>query len=316
LTYADALTVLEGGPLMGQNHVVLGDITGPAGTPDGIPEVVASSGLYGPVWAGVYSGADVAAGGSLGTGSLTAMITIDTLLGGGVAAGGVDITGDGLPDLALGGGTCLNDPPSVGYAFLMDGALLSSGAILDPTVEHQVSGGACLGATVGLMPDLDGDGYGTMLVADPSDNNNTGVVYAIAPADLDQDAATAASFVVDGSGSSGQLRVERRVADHDGDGLPDLMVGAPGVLDTFQALNGAVPNGNGGVYWFPADLVSAGGTVTPADAQATFIHRGQGVGFGISFDVGPVNPDDALGDVYVSASSQGAGNAFVFLSGL
>jgi hypothetical protein len=159
-----------------------------------------------------------------------------------VAAAG-DVDGDGLADMMVSGHRMEGEGRNRGVTFVMTGANLVSGTTTDPFVESQwtilgsqdfdFNGYALAGAG-----DVDGDGLDDLLVSshnadDP--NFNAGAVDLLVAADLGESGVlTAASATVRFVGES--LRAYTGYAvdgagDVDGDGHPDVLIGAMGNID-------------------------------------------------------------------------------------
>lgn len=179
-----------------------------------------------------------------------------------VAAAG-DIDGDGRSELLVGA-------PADGTAFVNGGSvwLITGTAGGDAGAYPTIPAGGeswYLGTTVGAAHDADGDGTLDPLVAATGFSNGRGRVFGVSgaallagDAALPDDAVWSvtgdAEFGFAGSGA-------KDVGDVDGDGLDDIVVGAPYVGTEALAANGAVARFSG---------ASLTGDVTFADADATW----------------------------------------------
>ncbi len=147
-------------------------------------------------------------------------------------ASNADVTNDGIPDVLIGAphwdktGTTDNE----GYASLYNGA---TGALI---VRHEgVQDGALFGWSVAFVGDLTGDGRSEYAIGAPS----TDVLDFIPPDNLAPDAGTvtvynglthAPLFTKHGVEGAELGTAVCGVGDTDGDGVRELLVGAPGAL--------------------------------------------------------------------------------------
>jgi hypothetical protein len=321
-TSSTAQAELIGGPLAGLSVGGLGDLDG-----DGLDELAVGQNYLGLIDIVVYPGAAVAAGGQLMPDVDASARIVDNLGLGGALLGRTDLDQDGTPDVVIGRTT----PPfeCYGYCTRTSGATLIPGdaftglAMLDladwPTVAGAAEGG--LGATMGLLDDVDQDGYPELVVADPfaaalDGNPYGGEVYVVdGDAFADADVASVAMFTVSSEVPGGFLRVNRRNGDATGDGLDELFVGEPGNVDVYSASTGMpfATTGDGGVHVFLGDVVAAGGDVSVADAPTSFTSDVSQRTFGMSFDVGVLD-GDSRADVAIGAPFYGYGKMFLYTS--
>ncbi len=158
-------------------------------------------------------------------GPAAAQIVLSTGRGDGVGdffgqavAGGLDLSGDAVPDLVVGAIEPHPLAPGPGYVRAIDGA---SGAILwtrpgAAVLEH-------FGAKVALVPDQDGDGRAEVLAAAPRADSSAGVVRLLSGSD----GAVRASW--HGTAADSALgSAIAAVGDLDQDGVGDFALGAPG----------------------------------------------------------------------------------------
>ncbi|MFT7521085.1 MAG: hypothetical protein ACI9MC_003236 [Kiritimatiellia bacterium] len=334
VTTADAMAVVSDAWVGGSTIGNVGDIDG-----DGLDDLMFS----GNWWSyrayaldqsiSIFSGADIAKGGAITTGSAQALIGEDKYVNTDVA-GGVDITGDGTIDVvysaldpvaaaeAYGGVGCTGS--GSGRVYLASGKDVWGGVIKGREDFTSVTGGPCMGYSVGMLDDIDNDGYGEVVMADPmaeaaDRNDNGGMVYIV---DGDEfldggEASEQAMVSVQGSVGSMLLRVEHRSVDMNDDGVEDLFIGAPGIRDTVEVTQSWGPEAaaSNALLYFDGKTLAEGGAVVTNDAAAMFSNMVDGGGFGSSWDIGRLD-DDKTPDILVGAPLPSVGSIFLFGSHL
>jgi hypothetical protein len=310
-TSGDAHTTMTAGTFAGSTLASIGDLDA-----DGKSEILVGTDLYGYTSFAVYAGADAAAGGSLSTGDAMAFGSSTGKLGG-AAAGGLDLGGDDLPDVVVA------QTSGSSKVHVLDGQDLVGGVIVDLTATDAMTGGSWLGATMGLLEDVDRDGHNEIMVADPSTValdgfDYGGTVYVVDADDFVSDTPVAdlAMFTVQGPVGNSFLRVPSRSADHDLDGAPDLLVGHPGNRDILgMSQSTYVTSGYGAIYAYTSATVAAGGTALVTDAAATYSSTIDDACFGMGLDAAPIDAADAIADLAIGAPANTTGKLYVFLSG-
>ncbi|MCB9794968.1 MAG: FG-GAP repeat protein [Alphaproteobacteria bacterium] len=146
-------------------------------------------------------------------------------------AGGQDVNDDGFDDLLV-GAPSINGERGGAYLIWGGSSLAETSRVADAGV--QLLGdtqGDQAGASVLLMPDMDGDGYAEMLVGAPGEDSveeDAGAVYVV-PGHEDsgvfalEDAAAVLRGAAAGDGAGLTLSGG---GDHNGDGRSDLLIGA------------------------------------------------------------------------------------------
>lgn len=330
LVPSDAMAQLRGGTeefLIGGAILNLGDISG-----DGLNDVLAHNGYPSAYW-GVGTTTIMLFGGDgiVDGGVQRADVYIDnasnfaTGLG-----GGLDATGDGSNDavFAMFGGSADETTGALSCAagagatvHLVDGATLAASEDTVTGDWPTLTGAPCAGATLGMMDDITDDGYAEILIADPgaaaTDTiENGGIVYVIDGGDWAEgrEIEDLAFATIQAEKGSSWLRVENRQGDHDGDGIEDLAVGAPGLYDALHTKLELIPVSNeGSLYLFNGTDIAVGGAFVTSDADARFWHRTTGTGFGAAWEAGDLD-GDGLDDLAIGAPLQGAGGGFTYYS--
>lgn len=236
------------GDYAGLSIAPAGDLTG-----DGLPDlVVGASGYDGGGEAGAGGGrAYVVAGPLPAAGSLADAWASFTGLGavvpaegappsppphgsfgvgdfiGDALAGPGDFDGDGAPDLALGASGDATLGPSTGKVVVWFGPVSAGNAgVADADVTFAgPAAGAYVGSPLRALPDLDGDGRDELLVA--GDGLGAGVVWIVSPGTEGTFPIADAPTRIEGRDLGDTFGAAVAYGELDGDGLLDLLIGAP-----------------------------------------------------------------------------------------
>src|SRR3954468_18064309 len=280
--------------------------------------------------------------GSLGSGGfrIDGVSTTEHL--GWSAAGAGDVNGDGLADIVIGSKDAdYRGRANSGSAYVIFGR--RSTATADPASlggnGFRIDGGAAgdaLGTWVAGGRDVNGDGRPDVLVGAPlTDHNgraNSGTVYAIfgtgSTAGVDVNAPGGAGFAIDGGAAGDRLGSTAAFTDDlTGDGLADVLVGAPAADVSGRIDAGAAYLVAGRSGTTTVDLASAGAatyTVTGAaagDAAGSAVEQGGDFAGASSADVlvGAPGADNngrsGSGSAYVLFGARSGGSTDLAVSG-
>ncbi|MFH1356339.1 MAG: hypothetical protein ABII18_04310 [bacterium] len=236
-----------------------------------------------------------------------------------------DIDGDGLSDIILStyNNTSSGDQNYTLYIFLgknlITGDIDVSAADYTYTQENADDSAGYGANTLASAGDVDGDGLDDILVGADENNdagNYAGKVYLILASSLSSSTKSLATADYQFTGESDSQSAGRSVSslgDIDGDGLSDILIGAPGNDD-----NGSRA---GKAYVILSSSLTAG-TTSLSDADYMFMGEGSdGYAGQVAVNAGDVN-GDGTNDIFIGAynypgfypvSDNGAGKSYIIL---
>ncbi|MFK7930244.1 MAG: FG-GAP-like repeat-containing protein [Myxococcota bacterium] len=161
-----------------------------------------------------------------------------------------DLNGDGIREIAVGvpgfsGTSTLDAPPLSGAVLVIDPTTLPDEGDLSWNNATSVLWGQALdraGTAIECTQDLNGDGVADLVIGAPLTGDlDEGAVYVVSGAGLPTSGALADSASLTWSGTEPGERLGSSVdaADVDGDGVAELIAGAPGLTDGVEG-EGAV----------------------------------------------------------------------------
>ena len=216
----------------------------------------------------------------------------------GSALAGGDVNGDGYDDLLLG---AYGGSGAAGALYLYLGSAAPSGALDLPSgAALTITGPSAgmLGYAAPALGDVDGDGALDLLMSAPGKNK---AAVRLAVGDESGTLSFGGSEMVISGGDSGSFGVSVALADVDGDGLDEALVGAS---NTLTPGGGGSDPGEAYLFW-----MDGAGSYTSADAGARVEGGERGDAFGGTvLRAGDLNAD-GLDDLLFSAWSQSAGGA-------
>ena len=206
-----------------------------------------------------------------------------------------DVDGDGLDDLGVGAPGNDDAHSGAGAAFLVTGVTISSGtktfdlSYADGSIFGESASDAA-GSYLAAAGDTDDDGLDDLWVSAPSYDGSAGAVYLVqSPASGEVDLCLA-SALLEGEASSDAAGPVAGGGDVDGDGQPDVLVGAP--------KNDEAGTNAGRAYLFLGPVsgtASLGDADTILEGEDSQAYAGSSVGY-----VGD-GDGDGLDDVFVAS---------------
>ena len=210
-----------------------------------------------------------------------------------------DLDDDGLDDLAVSAPGSSDGGSGAGSVYVATGAWMTEGeSTLDLSLAQAILVGESAGDEAGRQlasADFDGDGIAELLVGAEGYDGGRGAVYVVSELDGEVDLSTSDAVIVGASTSDALGPVA--TSDVDGDGVPDLLLGAPYADDDGTQSGSAylfVGPVTGELSTDDADLVLTG--------EAAYAYAGTFVGPAGDTD------GDGLDDVLVGSPGSASGS--------
>jgi len=310
MSLADADHALSGavtGDLAGAALSGAGDVDG-----DGLDDL-----LVGAEGAALGSGTAYVVLGSSLSGAMSLSAADHTLVGnasdeaGAAVASAGDVDGDGLDDLLVGAPGNSLFVAGAGKVDLVLGASLA-GSMFLTSADHSFSGeavGDAVGGVLSPAGDVDDDGLADLLIGAPlsddggADAGKAAVILGVSLSGAVSLSAADHTLIGEATGDGAGSAVAS-VGDVDGDGTPDLLIGAPG------ADQGGTGAGDAGkIYLISGSAL--GGSASLADASVSFLGAADDELAGTS--VTTAGDIDADGSADIAVGAEGSGTAYLLL---
>jgi hypothetical protein len=212
-----------------------------------------------------------------------------------------DLDGDGTIDIVVGSPYAddVAGTDAVGAVHILSGAALPEAGTLNERATYSLQIGASndwMGWSISTG-DLDGDGTADLVVGAPGANEATGSVYVWSGQQLRSESLAEPTITLNGEGEGGRFGWTSHMADINGDGFVDLLVGAPYENPTGE--NNAFNAGRVSVYFGGMDFSAWPSEQTAIDAPLQFAEAEQYLRTGSAIFSGYFDEDNRADIVFI-----------------